>query len=151
VVAVDQSAIGLEKPRKLAAEHGVTIDTRVSDLGSDAHRVDARRRGSTERCILPLHGKTFGYCSGRRSRLAVESARSYTTPMADAAKDATGTLQGKTITLDEAVPALEGRRVHVLIEPVVEDQQLSHKENLENCRLSSIRARLAPPLLLQWA
>ena len=51
--------------------------------------------------------------------------------MADAAKDGTGTLQGKTITLDEAVPALEGRRVHVVIEPVVEEQKLTTQENLE--------------------
>jgi hypothetical protein len=51
--------------------------------------------------------------------------------MADAATDATGTLKGKTITLDEAVPALEGRRVHVVIEPVVEDRKLSKEEHLE--------------------
>jgi hypothetical protein len=51
--------------------------------------------------------------------------------MADAAKDATGTLQGKTITLDEAVPALDGRRVHVVIEPVDDEQKLSQEENLK--------------------
>ncbi len=50
--------------------------------------------------------------------------------MADMATDATGTLEGRTITLDEAVPALEGRRVHVVIEPVVESIKLSSEENL---------------------
>jgi hypothetical protein len=69
--------------------------------------------------------------SAKSWRLAVSCAKRYTTPMADAAKDATGTLQGKTITLDEAVPALEGRRVHVVIEAVVEDRKLSNDENLK--------------------
>lgn len=50
--------------------------------------------------------------------------------MADMATDATGTVEGRTITLDEAVPALEGRRVHVVIEPVLENRRLSREENL---------------------
>ena len=32
VIAVDQSVVGLEKARSLAAQHGVTIETRASDL-----------------------------------------------------------------------------------------------------------------------
>ncbi len=34
VVAVDASPVGLEKARRLAAERGVTIETRVADLAS---------------------------------------------------------------------------------------------------------------------
>jgi hypothetical protein len=48
--------------------------------------------------------------------------------MAHTATDGIGTLAGNTITLDAAVPALDGRWVHVLIEPVDEDIQLSADE-----------------------
>jgi hypothetical protein len=53
------------------------------------------------------------------------------TPMAHTTTDATGTLAGRTITLDTIVPALEGRSVRVLIEPVDEDVQLSQQEQLD--------------------
>jgi len=36
-----------------------------------------------------------------------------------------GTLYGNTITLDSAVPPLEGRRVRVVIEPLDEDEVIS--------------------------
>ena len=41
VIAVDQSAVGLDKARALAAERGVTIDTVVADLGAFTIDVDA--------------------------------------------------------------------------------------------------------------
>lgn len=40
VLAVDQSAVGLERARGLAAERGVTIETRVADLGAFAFEPD---------------------------------------------------------------------------------------------------------------
>jgi hypothetical protein len=36
-----------------------------------------------------------------------------------------GTVQGNTITLDTAMPPLEGRRVRVLIEPLEESARLT--------------------------
>ena len=48
--------------------------------------------------------------------------------MAESATGATGTVTGKTITLDAPLPSLEGRRVHILIEPAVEEQRLSKRE-----------------------
>ena len=42
-----------------------------------------------------------------------------------------GQLNGNTITLERAVPPLEGKRVHVLIEPVEEDVELSGSEQAE--------------------
>jgi len=42
-----------------------------------------------------------------------------------------GRLKGKTITLERTVPLLEGKRVHVLIEPVEEEMTLSAKEQAE--------------------
>ena len=65
--------------------------------------------------------------------------------MADMATDATGTLEGRTITLDEAVPALEGQRVHVVIEPVVENRKLSSDENLALWREWVERGDQGPP------
>ena len=41
----------------------------------------------------------------------------------------TGLLHGNTIVLDSSVPPLEGKRVHVLIEPMDEDVELSAAEN----------------------
>ena len=41
----------------------------------------------------------------------------------------TGLLHGNTITLDSSVPPLEGKRVHVLIEPLDEDMTLWAEEN----------------------
>ncbi len=41
VTALDQSAVGLGKAARLAAEHGVKIDTVVADLGG--HRLDIAR------------------------------------------------------------------------------------------------------------
>jgi hypothetical protein len=35
--------------------------------------------------------------------------------------EVTGTVHGNTITLDEAVPPLEGRRVRVNLEPLTDD------------------------------
>jgi hypothetical protein len=47
---------------------------------------------------------------------------------------ATGTLHGNTITLDEPVPVLEGKRVRLLIEP--EDERLlSPQEQSESWAL----------------
>ncbi len=41
----------------------------------------------------------------------------------------TGTLQGNVVTLDQAVPPLEGRRVRVVLEPLNEsDSELSADE-----------------------
>jgi hypothetical protein len=51
--------------------------------------------------------------------------------MAQQATDASGILHGKTITLDGPVPALDGRRVHVLIAPEDEDVKLSKQEATE--------------------
>jgi hypothetical protein len=48
--------------------------------------------------------------------------------MAEAATDATGTITGTTITLDTPIPSLEGRRVHILIEPADEELLLSKRE-----------------------
>jgi hypothetical protein len=41
---------------------------------------------------------------------------------------AIGTLNGRTITLDVAIPPLEGRRVHVLIETADDDLVLSRQQ-----------------------
>jgi hypothetical protein len=48
--------------------------------------------------------------------------------MAQSATDATGIITGKMIMLDAPVPALDGRRVHMLIEPAEEELQLSKRE-----------------------
>ena len=48
--------------------------------------------------------------------------------MADAGASATGTLTGTTITLDTPVPALEGQRVSVVLEPVFDERVLSPTE-----------------------
>lgn len=48
--------------------------------------------------------------------------------MADAATDATGTITGTTITLDNPIPSLDGRRVNILIEPADEELVLSKRE-----------------------
>jgi hypothetical protein len=42
-----------------------------------------------------------------------------------------GQLNGKTITLERTVPPLEGKRVHVLIEPLEEEIELSGREQAE--------------------
>ena len=39
-----------------------------------------------------------------------------------------GRLRGNTITLETAVPPLEGKRVHVLIEPIEEEIEISAQE-----------------------
>lgn len=51
--------------------------------------------------------------------------------MAHPATDATGTISGKVIMLDAPVPLLDGRRVHILIEPAEEELQLSAREQQE--------------------
>jgi hypothetical protein len=53
------------------------------------------------------------------------------------ASAATGVLHGATITLDAPVPPLDGQRVRVVIEPEMEDRDLSTAENAA--------------LLLEWA
>jgi hypothetical protein len=42
-----------------------------------------------------------------------------------------GRIKGNTITLERPVPPLEGKRVHVLIEPVEEEIELSVREQAE--------------------
>jgi hypothetical protein len=42
-----------------------------------------------------------------------------------------GQLKGNTITLERTVPPLEGKRVHVLIEPVEEEIELSAHQQAE--------------------
>ena len=42
-----------------------------------------------------------------------------------------GLLHGNTITLETTVPPLEGRRVHVLIEPIDEKIELSAEQQKE--------------------
>lgn len=42
-----------------------------------------------------------------------------------------GRLQGNTITLESTIPPLEGKRVHVLVEPIEEEIELSVKEQAE--------------------
>jgi hypothetical protein len=51
--------------------------------------------------------------------------------MAQHATDASGVLHGKTITLDGPVPALDGRRVHVVIAAENEELTLSGHEATE--------------------
>lgn len=51
--------------------------------------------------------------------------------MAQNAADIAGILRGKTITLDEPVPALDGRRVHVVIVPEDDTVKLSEQEAAE--------------------
>jgi hypothetical protein len=42
-----------------------------------------------------------------------------------------GRLQGNTITLESTIPPLEGKRVHVLVEPIEEEIELSVEEQAE--------------------
>lgn len=42
-----------------------------------------------------------------------------------------GRLRGHTITLESTVPPFEGKRVHVLIEPLEEEIELSPQEQAE--------------------
>jgi hypothetical protein len=46
--------------------------------------------------------------------------------MADAATK--GMLRGRTVTLDEPVPGLDGRRVHVILEPADDEVELRPDE-----------------------
>lgn len=49
-------------------------------------------------------------------------------PMTAALK---GLLHGNTITLETTIPPLEGKRVHVLVEPLEEEIELSTEEQAE--------------------
>ena len=41
-----------------------------------------------------------------------------------------GHVHGKTITLEKAIPRFDGRRVRVLLEPVEDDVQIEHKDQV---------------------
>jgi hypothetical protein len=61
---------------------------------------------------------------------------------------ATGTLHGKVIDLDDALPALDGKRVRVLVEPeespATDDDQASRLSSDDQRRLWAEWVRLGP-------
>jgi hypothetical protein len=56
----------------------------------------------------------------------------------------TGVLHGTTVTLDAPLPRLDGRRVRVFIEPVIEEPDPSAAENAELLRQWAARGPQGP-------